>query len=226
MHNLIRIDFKNKSIIHNQHQLIDETVDPLDMFEQFDFSFKCLQARFGENLPKHIVEPYVPNFKDFMFDTYGHGNVHSSKHQYQPTKKERETWNKPGPILSDLRSIDKFFSSLEPGSFAVLGLKSDPFQWLDQKYKSTRNTLKLANKYKIKLQLNTMSDLCAHDEYIQLIKAGDHTVNMNMGIEGLTEEQERVLSPGAPSLKRRQIAIDKLRDSGVDFFITIKRKAG
>jgi len=121
------------------------------------------------------------------------------------------------PFPCDLRAVNELLSKSK-GKTIKVGCKSDPFMWLDHKYQVTKAVLKLANRYGVKLVLHTMSDLCSHEDYADLIIAGGHTIVMQMGFEHYkfrkdteVEQLERMVSPGAPSIKRRNMAVDKLR---------------
>ncbi len=192
-----------------------------DIFEQYHYQIKCLEARYGDNQPKKGVV-YNQPLKGMIFDTYGRGNVHNSIHQYKP--KSKKDWNSPMPFPADMVAIDKFLKS-RSGKVLVLGSKSDPFMWMDHKYQITKSVIALANKYDVVLCINTMSDLCANDDYLDLLKAGDHQITMNMGFSDETETESRLNSPGAPSIKRREQAITKLKDAGIEVYIhRVQRK--
>jgi hypothetical protein len=155
-----------------------------------------------------------------LLDTYGRGNVHNSIHQYKPTKGGQ--FNNPVPFPADLYQIYKKIKASK-GQTLTLGHKSDPFQWLDCKYKNTLKTLKLAKRYGVKLKINTISDLVAHDDYIELLKDVASEVVINIGFinEGLQgDEIERLASPGAPSIARRVKAMGKLALNGIKVIIT------
>lgn len=169
--------------------------------------FSQIENRYGEHQPNLGVVYRTPvDVALGQIDSYGRGNVHNSIHQWRP--KHLNNWNRPMPFPADLRPIIKYF---QKNKSCALGYKSDPFQWMDLKYKQTKRVLMLARHYKVKLTISTMSDLCAHSEYLHLLKG--HTVIMNMGCG--VEERERVESPGAPSILRRQIAVQILLRSGV-----------
>lgn len=184
---------------------------PETMFEKFDHSITCIVARYGDNPPPQ-APIFEQSFRGNIFDTYGHGNVHNSIHQWKGGK----YWNRPIPFPADLRKIESYLKK-NSGKVLRLGQKSDPFMWMDHTYSVTKFTLELALKYDVQLSIQTMSDLCAHDDYLDLIKQGNHQVVIHFGFEEIQDEQaERVLSPGAPSLKRRFSAFQKLKDAGVD----------
>lgn len=214
MSQLIHIDFKRRIQVSSRVP-IEAPVrpDPKDMFGHYDYMIECIRARFGDDLPAHFPV-YKQSLKTNIFDTYGHGCVHNSIHQKRTT-----LWNKPFPIPADLRAIDKYLSA-RSGKVLVLGDKSDPFMWMDQKYSVTKSVLELANKHHVSLEIRTMSDLCAMDTYFNLIKEGEggHSIVMQMGFSDpvlAIDTIERAVSPGAPSLTRRQHAIDKLVSAGI-----------
>lgn len=218
---VINVDFKRRTVISGPAiESVERETEPKDMFEEFDHTIECMEARFGENQPEGGVISPIPK-TGMIFDTYGRGNAHDSIHQYRPGPNVK--WNRPMPFPVDLREIDKFLKA-RSGKVVKLGSKSDPFMWMDHKYEITKNTLRLANQYGVQLFIETMSDLCAHDDYLELLKAGKHTISMHLGFEEYFESEraypsksvERQVSPGAPSVQRRLKALAKLRDSGVE----------
>lgn len=226
MSTVIAVDFKRRMVRDIPlSELTQERQEPT-MFEYHDQMVSNICARHNEE-PLEQGYVYKQSMKSSMFDTYGYGNVHNSLHQYSGGK----YFNSPYPMPADLKAIDKFLNK-NSGRVVGLGDKSDPFMWMDQKYQITKSVLILANKYKVTLFIETMSDLCAHDEYLKLLSEGDHTIQMIMGFEETkakliksrygremeesSEQIEKAVSPGAPSLRRRQKAIEKLNCCGVN----------
>lgn len=186
-----------------------------------------LTAHFGDCQPKLgvlVTKPIYSKGNIHFVDSYGRGNVHNSKWQYKP--KNLSQWLRPMPFPACIIQIEKAFKKREGKRF-VFGGRSDPFMWMDHKYKTTLEVLRLAKKYSIGLSIETMSDLVAHDDYLRdLVDIKNLTITMNMGC-GISEEQERLDSPGAPSLKRRMYAAQKLREKGfcIDFRVKGERVA-
>lgn len=177
-----------------------------------------LDARFGDDKPSTGViynKPFSMKNNIRHVDAYGWGNAHNSRWQYRPTGfKARKNWNRPMPFPSDTDLIDSEFKK-HYGKRFVLGHKSDAFMWMDSKYGITMRILESARAHYIGLTIETMSDLIARDDYIsKLLELTNVVVVMNMG-SNATEEQERLDSPGAPSLKRRIQAIEKLKSHGI-----------
>lgn len=223
---LVFVDFRARIIVDRpayrtvvEHSSAEPEIT--DVLAHFDYMINCIRARYGTNQPKQGVI-YEQNITSRGFDTYGWGCVHNSVHQYFP--KKGELWNRPMPMPADIRHIKTVLYN-KGGQKLRCGLKSDPFTWMDQKYGQTKKVLMLANEYKVRLKFHTMSDLCAHDDYIHLIEQGGHEIVMQMGFEhlkfadpdlhGPANKLERQLSPGAPSLGRRVTAIQKLESAGV-----------
>ena len=98
----------------------------------------------------------------------------------------------------------------------VLKGESDPFGWMDTKYGVTKDLL--AREKDKPLKIFTRSDLVAHDDYIQNMNPTKHEVNMVMSFPD--NGVGRLLEPGAPSIKRRIEAANKLQEQGfkVNFF--------
>jgi len=168
--------------------------------------------------PGHKLE-YAPKLsrRTRKIDTYGLGNIHNSVHQY---KSKRGQWNAPMPMPANMRDLAVFlrefvaqFPNAHSRPVLKLGHRSDPLMWMDRKYKQTQGLLELANELGVRFEIHTISDLCAHEDYIDLIARGGHSVVMQLGY---ADHIERLLSPGAPNSTRRQAAIDKMRDLDID----------
>lgn len=216
--NVISIDFRRRV----KAEAIDiETVSAasLGIFERYDYQIKCIQKRFGENQSYGgVVYKATPLAEGF--DTYGRGNVHDSLHQWQPlTPAEKLSFNRPLPFPADLRAIDKLLERSE-GTAIRLGVKSDPFMWMDKKYCITKSVIELATKHGVTLVIHTMSDLPAETDYINLLIEDGHKIVMHMGFKQMRfmddASLERYISPGAPSRSRRERAIGKLIERGVN----------
>jgi hypothetical protein len=203
------------SIIEVQENTL-ETSPNVDKYGFDTSAYQIIRDRFGANLPNGGVIYNTPVY-GMKIDAYGRGNLHGSIFQYKP--KSNKDWNRPMPFPSDLVKV---YSAIKKnkGKIMVLGYKSDPLMWMDNKCGVTKAIIRCANANGVQLVINTMSDLCAHDDYIALLKQGNHSINMNMSLNNGNDELERILSPGAPSLKRRHKAIVKLRDAGI--VVTIK----
>jgi len=85
----------------------------------------------------------------------------------------------------------------------------DPFAFLDRKYQTSLNTLKMHKDSP--LVINTRSDLISFDCYIEHLQK--HHV-INICYKTLNESESKMLDPGTPSIKRRKKAYFKLKKLG------------
>jgi hypothetical protein len=197
--------------------------------------YDMIAARFGDKQPRGGVvftssirhkSTYADNSEYAVIDTYGRGDTHNIIHSGSDfaSKYKGNTqgyWNRPTPFPSDITQILSAFKNLKQ---VKLGCDSDPFMWMDKKYNITLEVLKQLNNSPVEtLVIQTRSDLVAHDDYLNaildLIKSGKNihvsiyrpVVNSVVCDENLL----RLLEPGAPSIKRREHAFNKLKESGV-----------
>lgn len=207
---------RSKEII--RAKLTEEEMPEPQGYSQ-EYVVNCLQARYGDAQPKGGVlnlQCVTKKNGTVYIDSYGRGCVHNSKWQYKP--KDLSQWNRPMPFPSD---IDKIRREISITQRVTLGLKSDPFMWMELKYGTTKEVLRVFCITKTRISaIETMSDLVCHDDYIDLVAECTETVIMNMGCG--VETQEMIDSPGAPSLKRRMMAVQKLRDNGIQVKFRVK----
>jgi DNA repair photolyase len=95
---------------------------------------------------------------------------------------------------------------------------SDSFSWVDRKYGVTRELLKILSHYNYPYIVFTRSDLVATDEYMALLNP--KLASIQFSISGGNEQLTKKLEPGAPSVKRRLEAIQKLSRAG--FWTTVR----
>lgn len=99
-----------------------------------------------------------------------------------------------------------------------IGSMSDSFMWMDRKYRVAHELLKILKFYRYPYIIATRSDLIAHDDYIDVLDQDLASVQMSMA--GNNEEITRLIEPGAPSIKRRLLALKKLNEAG--FWTTVR----
>ena len=163
----------------------------------------------------------------FELDTYGRGCFHNCAYCYAKDQLESHGyWNRPQPFPVNLAEIRKIFYTvfetekpnkwrdiLEKKVPLRLGSMSDCFMWLDTKYGVTKELLKILRFYQYPYIVFTRSDLVAHDDYLPLIDPQLATVQMS--IVGNNQTLTRYLEPGAPSYRRRLVALKKMRNAGI-----------
>ena len=96
--------------------------------------------------------------------------------------------------------------------------RPDPFAWMDVKLGVSKNWLE-KSKGKPRL-IETMSDLIAHDDYMDHLNRGDRVV---FHIYSTNPRVNRVIVPGAPNVKRIIDAAKKLQGKGVDAQIVVNK---
>lgn len=168
----------------------------------------------------------------FEIDSYGRGCFHDCVYCY--AKDQLSThgyWNRPQPFPVNLAEVRKVFYTvfetdrksrwrdiMEKRVPIRVGSMSDSFMWLDTKYGVTKELLKIFDFYKYPYIIFTRSDLVAHDDYISLLNRD--LCSVQFSIAGNNNKFIRVIEPGAPSYKRRLMALEKLNKHG--FWTTVR----
>lgn len=102
-------------------------------------------------------------------DTYGCGCQHDCKYCYAKSLLEfRGLWNNEKPVVGNMKQIRNAIKKIPVGSIVRLGGMTDCFQPLELKYRTTYQTIRLLNKYKIGYLIVTKSHLVANDEYMKI----------------------------------------------------------
>lgn len=168
----------------------------------------------------------------FEIDTYGRGCSHNCTYCYARAELTVHGYrNNPMPVPVDLNEIRKTFytvfetskpskwrSVMEQRIPLRIGCMSDSFMWIDSKYKITQELLKILDFYQYPYTIITHSDLVAHDDYLALLR--QNLCSIQLSIPSVNDELNRKLEPGAPSAKRRLLAIEKLANNG--FWTTVR----
>jgi DNA repair photolyase len=163
----------------------------------------------------------------FEVDTYGRGCVHNCLYCYAKAElTQHGYWNNPYPVPVDLNEIRKTFYTvfetdkkskwreiMEKRIPLRIGSMSDSFMWLDDKYKVTKEFLKILDFYNYPFVVFTRSDLIAEDDYLSLIRKDLSAIQFSMS--STNDELNRKIEPGAPSAKRRLAALEKINKAGI-----------
>ena len=208
--------------------------------DTFNWSiYDDLYEKFGAEQPRGGVV-FKTNFKlvnfhhdcskchyAFEIDTYGRGCTHNCIYCYAKDQLTlKGYWNRPHPMPVDLAEIRKIFYTvfetdkkskwrevLESRIPLRIGSMSDSFMWMDRKFKVSLELLKILKFYQYPYIIFTRSDLIANDDYIEALDKNIGAVQFS--ISGNNEEMNKLIEPGAPSLKRRLKALKKLNESGI-----------
>jgi len=162
----------------------------------------------------------------FEVDTYGRGCVHNCVYCYAKAELTvHGYWNNPYPVPVDLNEIRKVFYTvfetdkktkwreiMEKRIPIRIGSMSDSFMWLDDKFKVTKEFLRILDFYNYPFVVFTRSDLIAKDDYLSLIRKDLASIQFSM--TSTNDEMNRKIEPGAPSAKRRLAALEKISKAG------------
>lgn len=162
----------------------------------------------------------------FEIDTYGRGCAHNCVYCYAKAELTvHGYWNNPIPVPVDINEIRKvFYTVFETGKKNKwrevlekriplrIGSMSDSFMWSDTKYKVTQELLKILKFYNYPYVIFTRSDLVAHDDYMKLIDP--KLAAIQFSLSSTNESLLKKIEPGAPSAKKRLIALQKLARNG------------
>ena len=162
----------------------------------------------------------------FEVDTYGRGCSHNCTYCYAKAQLTvHGYWNNPIPVPIDLNEVRKLFYTVfetnKPSKYRSvmqrkiplrIGCMSDSFMWMDTKYGVTKEFIKILNYYNYPYMIITRSDLVARDDYMNLLRKD--LCSIQFSIASVNDELNRQIEPGAPSAKRRLIALKKLNENG------------
>lgn len=198
--------------------------------------YRELELRFAEKPPKNgiVYKKAIHDFEDKLtLDSYGNGCNHDViLNKYKEMLTAHGLWNRPFPLPLDISKLwMQLYIAFETDRFCNLrerlqkepihlGVLSDPFMWMDRKFKITKEVLRLLDHYNVKYIIHTRSDLIGHDEYIQ--ELNPDLCEINIIISSLNDAYNRLMEPGAPSAKRRLKAYQKLRQKRFHPYIYIK----
>lgn len=93
----------------------------------------------------------------------------------------------------------------------------EPLNWLDSKYGAGKSLIQAHSKSELPAEISTVSDLIAHDDYVNSLPQGSK-VNLVMTQSPGDGGIDRT-APNMPSNKRMMTAYKKLKDSGVDAYL-------
>lgn len=156
-------------------------------------------------------------------DTYGCGCQHDCKYCYAKSLLDfRGLWNPDKPVVGNMKDIRNAIIKAKKSGVKVLRLggMTDCFQPLELKYRTTYQTIRLLNKYKIEYLIVTKSHLVANDEYIEIMDKD--LAHIQITTTCLDDDLYKKLDYEKASLPSKRIeAIKKLQDNGFDVAIRL-----
>lgn len=154
-------------------------------------------------------------------DTYGCGCQHDCKYCYAKSLLDfRDLWNSEKPVVGNMKQIRNAIRKISKGNIVRLGGMTDCFQPLELKYRTTYQTIRLLNRYKIGYLIVTKSHLVANDEYLKIYDKD--LAHFQITTTCLDDELYRKLDYEKASIPSKRIeAIKKLQDNGFDVAIRL-----
>jgi DNA repair photolyase len=156
-------------------------------------------------------------------DTYGCGCQHDCKYCYAKALLDfRGLWNSQKPVVGNMKQIRNAIIKMKKAGIKIvrLGGMTDCFQPLELKYRTTYQTIKLLNKYKIEYLIVTKSHIVANDEYMKIYDKD--LAHFQITTTCLDDALYKKLDyeKASPPSKRIE-AILKLQDAGMDVAIRL-----
>ena len=156
-------------------------------------------------------------------DTYGCGCQHDCKYCYAKSLLDfRGLWNSQKPVIGNMKQIRNAIIKAKKSGVRIirLGGMTDCFQPLELNYRTTYQTIKLLNKYKIGYLIVTKSHLVANEEYIKIYDKD--LAHFQITTTCLDDDLYRKLDYEKASLPSKRIeAILKLQKEGFDVAIRL-----
>lgn len=156
-------------------------------------------------------------------DTYGCGCQHDCKYCYAKSLLDfRGLWNNEKPVVGNMKQIKNAIIKAKKSGVKVLRLggMTDCFQPLELKYRTTYQTIRLLNKYKIGYLIVTKSHLVANDEYMKIYDKD--LAHFQITTTCLDDKLYKKLDYEKASVPSERIkAIKKLQDNGFDVAIRL-----
>lgn len=156
-------------------------------------------------------------------DTYGCGCQHDCNYCYAKSLLDfRGLWNPQKPVVANMKQVRNAIIKAKKKGIKVLRLggMTDCFQPLELKYRTTYQTIKLLNKYKMGYLIITKSHLVADDEYIKIYdKDLAHFQITTTCIDDNIYKELKFEKASLPS--KRVEAIEKLQNLGFDVAIRL-----
>ena len=156
-------------------------------------------------------------------DTYGCGCQHDCKYCYAKSLLDfRGFWNSQKPVVGNMKQIKNAIIKAKKSGIEVLRLggMTDCFQPIELKYRTTYQTIRLLNKYRIEYLIVTKSHLVANDEYMKIYDKD--LAHFQITTTCLEDDLYKKLDYEKASVPSKRIeAIKKLQEAGFDVAIRL-----
>jgi len=156
-------------------------------------------------------------------DTYGCGCQHDCKYCYAKSLLDfRGLWNSVKPVVGSMKQIRNAIIKAKKSGIKIvrLGGMTDCFQPIELNYRTTYQTIRMLNKYKIGYLIVTKSHLVANEEYLKIYDKD--LAHFQITTTCLDDELYKKLDYEKASLPSKRIeAIKKLQENGFDVAIRL-----
>lgn len=156
-------------------------------------------------------------------DTYGCGCQHDCNYCYAKSLLNfRGLWNVEKPVVGNMKQIRNAIIKAKKSGVKILRLggMTDCFQPLELKYRTTYQTIRMLNKYRIGYLIVTKSHLVANDEYLKIYDKD--LAHIQITCTTLDDEFYKEKNYEKASLPSERIkAIKKLQEDGFDVSIRL-----
>lgn len=185
-----------------------------------------------------IEDKYLNKFKSFFneasgsegdrcnypirLDLYGRGCQHNCSYCYAKSLLYfRNLWNENDVAIVSMDKVIKKIRNLSgrKNKCIRLGGMTDCFQPIEEKIKNTYHTIRYLNKRRIHYLIVTKSDLIARDRYLDIIDKD--LAHIQISISSTDKEFIKKNESGAPKLKKRIKAIEKIYKNNFDISIRL-----
>lgn len=165
----------------------------------------------------------LSDYYDFTINPYA-GCAFSCSYCYVPKfpngRHSYKEWGKWVEVKINAPELIRKERTRVFGSRIFFSSATDPYQYLELKYRLSRRCLQELLKYTPdKLTLHTRSHLILQD--LELIKAFKDVVRVGVSITTDDDSIRQQFEPNAPSISRRLQLIRKLRESGIDVYVSM-----
>ena len=156
-------------------------------------------------------------------DTYGCGCQHDCKYCYAKSLLDfRGLWNSVKPVVGSMKQIRNAIIKAKKSGIKIvrLGGMTDCFQPIELNYRTTYQTIRMLNKYKIGYLIVTKSHLVANEEYLKIYDKD--LAHFQITTTCLDDELYKKLDYEKASVPSKRIeAIKKLQENGFDVAIRL-----
>ncbi len=159
---------------------------------------------------------------DFSLNPYG-GCAFKCSYCYVPkfpSKHNYEDWGEWVEVKTNAADLIRKDRALVYGAKIFFSSATDPYQYLELKYRLSRACLTELLKYQpAKVTMHTRSHLILED--VELLKQFGDRLSVGVSITTDSDEVSRKFEPKAPSISRRMQLIAQLHQAGIRVYASI-----